>query len=210
MHDTDKNPLNRLILPVTRMAALASGYLLLFLAIILSFEIILRKLFAFSLQGVDDLGGYVLAISTSIGAGYALSTRLHTRVDMVITRLPGRARGFLNTAAMVTMGCLAIFATWRCSVVLRESIEFGSLATNPLQTPMWLPQSVWLAGMVFFAVVAGTYAVHALVLFVTRPEKVNAFYGVVGDPDAADPAGKETDAPTVSTNNGQTEGVSHE
>lgn len=185
------------------MAALASGYLLLFLAIILSFEIVARKLFAFSIQGVDDFGGYVLAITTSIGACYALVTRGHTRVDMVVTRLSGPLRSFFNALAMVTMGALAIFATWRCSVVLMESIEFGSLATNPMQTPMWQPQSVWLAGMVFFAVVAGLYAVHAAVLFVTKPKEVNAFYGFQGDPDAENPA--ENAAP-----GGKKEGESHE
>ena len=185
MREHDNNPLRRRLTPATRMITLASGYLLLFLAILLSFEIIARKLFTFSLQGVDDFGGYVLAISTSVGLCYALVTRSHTRVDMLVALFPSGLRSVFHALAMVLMALLAVFATWRCSVVLMESIEFGSLATNPMQTPMWQPQSVWLAGMAFFAVIAVVCAVHAVMLLVKEPKKVNAFYGFLNDPDGA-------------------------
>lgn len=184
----DANPLNKKLLPATRAMALAAGYVLLFLAVILSFEIVARKLFAISIQGVDDFGGYVLAVCTSIGVCYALVTKGHTRVDMLVTRLSGKWRAFFNMLAMVAMGGLAVFATWRCANVLMESIEFNSVATNPMQTPMWQPQSVWLAGMIVFAIVAVLYAAHAVILFFKSPAKVNAYYGFQGDPDGEAPA----------------------
>ncbi|MFP3548586.1 hypothetical protein SB748_34940, partial [Rhizobium sp. SIMBA_035] len=36
--------------------------------------------------------------------------------------------------------------------VLWNSIEYRSVSTSPLQVPQWLPQSLWFAGYVFFAV----------------------------------------------------------
>ena len=184
MNNTNNNPLNPYFQPVARVMALAGGYALLFLAILISFEIIARKFFSYSVMGIDDLGGYVLAVCTSIGACYALIIRSHARVDILATRLPSKGRSILNALTMVCMGAIAVFATWRSILVLMESIEFNSIATNPLQTPLWLPQSVWLAGMVFFAIVAFIYAVHAVWLLCVKPPLVNVFYGFAGDPDA--------------------------
>jgi len=83
----------------------------------------------------------------------------------------------LNAAAMATLALFAAFAAWRGFAVLGESIEFRSVATNPLQTPLWLPQSVWVAGLTLFALIAAAYAVHALVLLARGAPELNRFYG---------------------------------
>ena len=45
--------------------------------------IIARKLFSYSLQGVDEIGGYVVAITGTFGFAYALINRTHTRIEPV-------------------------------------------------------------------------------------------------------------------------------
>ena len=59
----------------SRIGALACGYLLLFLSFLVGFEVVARKLFGFSLQGVDEIGGYILAILATIGFSYTLLRR---------------------------------------------------------------------------------------------------------------------------------------
>ena len=172
------NPLNSVLGPLNKVAALACGYVLLFLALAISMEIIARKIFLISFQGIDDLGGYVLAFSTTIGASYALFTNTHTRVDILLARLPGTIQRYLNILAIVSMAALACFCAWRCSIVLLESIEFQSTATNPLQTPMWQPQSIWLAGVYLFALTASCYAVHAFWLLLRKKPGINVWYGL--------------------------------
>jgi len=172
------NPLNTVLGPLNKVAALACGYVLLFLALALSVEIIARKFFLISLQGIDDLGGYALAFSASIGASYALFNKNHTRVDMLLAQLSGPAQRYLNAFAMLCMAALALFSAWRCSIVLFESIEFQSIATNPLQTPMWQPQGIWLAGIYIFALTASCYAVHVLWLLWKKKPGINAWYGL--------------------------------
>ena len=67
--------------------AVAAGWTLLALAILVTFETIVRKFFGFSIQGADEIGGYVLAISSSIGFCYALVMRAHIRIDLLLSRL---------------------------------------------------------------------------------------------------------------------------
>ena len=174
------NPLNTVLGPLNKVAALACGYVLLFLALAISLEIVARKIFLISFQGIDDLGGYVLAFSTTIGASYALFTNRHTRVDILLARLSGPIQRYLNVLAIISMAALAFFCAWRCSVVLLESIEFQSTATNPLQTPLWQPQGIWLAGIYLFALTASCYAVHALWLLLRKKPGINSWYGLPG------------------------------
>ena len=153
------------------------------LSVAVTIEIVGRKLFAFSFHGIDDIGGYVLAITATIGASYTMAMRGHTRVDVFLVRMPAGAQGFLNTAALITLASFAAYGAWRGSVVFLDSIELQSVATNPLQTPLWQPQSLWLAGLVLFAAIAIAYAVHAVVLFVRGSPQLNRFYGPVSAQD---------------------------
>ena len=171
------DPISRVVEPVARIAAIVCGYAVLLLSVAVSVEIVGRKLFSHSFPGTDDIGGYVLAIVAIVGASYTMAKRGHTRVDIFLVRMPTAWQRVLNLLAMVTMAAFAIFAAWRGSTVLLESIEFQSVASNPLQTPLWQPQSLWLIGLVLFALISGAYAVHALLLYVKGDPKLNRFYG---------------------------------
>lgn len=171
------NPISRWVEPLARWAAIACGWAVLALSVAIAIEIVGRKLFAFTFHGVDDIGGYVLAITATIGASYTMAMRGHTRIDVFLVRMPRGLQAVLNALAMVTLAVFAVFAAWRASVVLAESIEFKSVATNPLQTPLWQPQTLWLAGIVLFAAIAVAYAIHAVILLVGGSRELNRFYG---------------------------------
>lgn len=172
-----EDPVSRVVEPVARVAAIVCGYAVLLLALAVSVEIVSRKLFSHSFPGTDDIGGYVLAIIAVIGASYTMAKRGHTRVDIFLVRMPPSWQRVLNLLAMVSMAAFAIFAAWRGSNVLLESIEFQSVASNPLQTPLWQPQLLWLIGLVLFAVISLAYALHALLLFVRGDPLLNRYYG---------------------------------
>lgn len=155
-----------------------SGWWLVAFSLASCFEMVSRKLFAFSLQGIDEVGGYTLAVTSAIGFSHTLITRGHTRVDFLLSRLPVALRATLNWLAMTTLAAFALFALYRGSNVLSESIEFQSTATTPLQTPMWIPQSLWLLGYALFAVIATWMAAHATaLLFTRRLDQLNRAYG---------------------------------
>ena len=42
---------------------------------------------------------------------------------------------------------------------------------------MWIPQGLWLAGLVVFSGVSAACAVHALLLFVRDRRRLNRLYG---------------------------------
>ncbi len=147
---------------IVKMAAMVAGYATFILSILITIEVIGRKFFGFSFQGVDEYGGYVLAIGVSLSLSYALAMRAHTRVDVLINPLGRRVRAFFNVLAAAMMAGLACFLCWQSVATLRETLEFDSRASTPLETPLWIPQLIWVVGFALFAVVALSYLVRGL------------------------------------------------
>ena len=121
------------------------------------------------MQGVTELGAYLLAIVSAFGFSSALLQKAHSRVDFLFPRMPPFLISVLNLAAAVLLFGLAAISVWQGWHVLDESLLFDSRASTPLQTPLWIPQGLWLAGLAVFAGVTFACAVHAAILFVQGP-----------------------------------------
>lgn len=174
---TKSNSVNRVLMPIAQFLALVAGYGLLGLALLVTVEILLRRFMNFSLQGGNELGGYVLAILAAFGFSFALLERAHTRVEILIELVPGRLQAWLNLISAWCIALMAAFMAWRAAGALLESIEFGSLSGTPLMTPLWQPQSLWVVGLTFFAVTSLAIAVHSTALLVRDPRELNRLYG---------------------------------
>ena len=78
--------------PVQRFLAWVFGAIFLALSVVVSVETLARKLFNYSIQGADELGGYALAAGSVIAFSLALAGRNHIRVDVFHERFPPRVQ----------------------------------------------------------------------------------------------------------------------
>lgn len=142
-----------------KIIGILSGYACLGLSFLIVFEILSRHFLNFSLQGVDEIGGYVVAITGTVGMALATCHRSHTRIDILHARLPVAARAILNVFVYLVLTCGATFMAYMAGTTLAETIEFKSVSSTPLQTPLWLPQSIWFGGLVVFALTSALMTV---------------------------------------------------
>ena len=150
------------------------GTIFLLLSAVVVVETISRKVFNISLQGADELGGYALAVGSTIAFSLALMGRNHIRVDVFHERFPRGLQAALNWLSIVSLAALGLFIAWVAFKVIGDTKQYGSTAQTPWATPLIIPQSVWYAGLVTFALVAVGYAIRATVLlFGGRLEKLN-------------------------------------
>lgn len=176
MYD-DRNPVARWLGPPVRWMQIACGWALMAICFATLYDIVARRLFAHSVQGVTELGSYLLAIVSAFGFSSALLQKAHSRVDFLFPRMPPFMVSVLNLAAAVLLFGLAAISLWQGWHVLEESLLFDSVASTPLQTPMWIPQGLWLTGLAVFAGVTFACAVHAIILFVKDRDRLNDLYG---------------------------------
>lgn len=145
-----------------RIIGILGGYACLGLSFLIVVEILARKLLNVSLQGVDEIGGYVVAVTGTFGMALAATARAHTRIDVLLLRLPERVQAGLNLFAFVALGMAAAFMAYMGWRTLSDSLAFGSVSSSPLQVPLWIPQSLWLAGLGVFGLAALWMALRGL------------------------------------------------
>jgi TRAP-type C4-dicarboxylate transport system permease small subunit len=146
---------------LTRLGLWFGGALVLAAAVLIGIDVVLRKFFAQSIGGADELAGYALAIGTAWSLGAALVDRAHIRIDSLYVLLPTRLRVALDFVGLVLfIGFFALIA-WHGWSVVGQSWSSGSRSQSALQTPTVIPQTIWLLGLAFFLVVGVALLAYA-------------------------------------------------
>ncbi len=145
----------------TRIVSWLFGSLLIGLSVFVSLETLTRKLFNFSFQGADELGGYVLALGGTLSFTVALLERGHIRIDLLHERLSPLWQAILNWLSALLLGAFGVFLAKYALLVIQDTIEYGSVAPTAWATPMVYPQSIWFACIVLFACTSVWLAIKA-------------------------------------------------
>jgi len=93
----------------TRVAGWLFGCLLVALSLFVAVETALRKLIGVSLQGADELGGYVLALGGALAFTVALLERAHVRIDVLYSRMPFSLRTAIDLVCALAFALLGLF-----------------------------------------------------------------------------------------------------
>ncbi|WP_232820715.1 TRAP transporter small permease [Thalassobius sp. I31.1] len=131
------------------------------------FDIVARQ-FHLSLGGTDELSGYAMAIATSWGVAYTLIDKAHVRIDIIRSKANTGARAVFDCISITALAGTALFIAVKAWPVLEKSIRFNSTANTTMETPLWIPQSLWLMGWGWFAFTSSILAVGALWSLIRR------------------------------------------
>lgn len=152
-----------LLRTLNRGVAYLIGILLMACAAFVLADIILRQ-FGASFGGTDEISGYVMAIATAWGMGFALLELSHVRIDLLRQRTAALGRSLFDIFSMIVTTAVVLVIAYRCWPVLERSITNSSTANTPLETPLIWVQGPWFAGWVWFATMSTLTTLCALVL----------------------------------------------
>ena len=125
----------------------ASGAALIAMCIAIVCEAILRKAANVSLGGVNEITGYVFAVTTAWALPYALWVRANVRIDAFYTKSGTRLRLMFELLALVSIAVFFGYLTFRVGAHAIDSFLSDRRSNTSLQTPLAVPQLLWLAGM---------------------------------------------------------------
>ncbi len=184
--------LERAVTSLSTLLARAAGFAILGSALTIAIEVLARRLFSTSLIGADEISGYVLAIAVTWGASLAIIRRAHVRIDILHHQLPGRWAAALDLLALAAMLAFTLLLAWYATRLLSTNIGVGAVSNTPMEVPMWIPQSLWVAGLwIFAAVTAVLILLTARAIFKRDLDRAQRLAGVRG---ALEEAREEADA----------------
>lgn len=133
----------------TAMGILA-GWGFVLCAFFIAFEVLARSVFKVSTGSTTELSGYALAFGLSWGLAHALTERSHVRIDMLINRMPQRARVPMHLLALLVLAVFIGFVAKGAYELVDESLLFNATDISLLRTPLAIPQGLWAAGLAVF------------------------------------------------------------
>jgi TRAP-type C4-dicarboxylate transport system permease small subunit len=169
---------------LNRVVAVLVGAGLLACAALVLLDVALRRVHA-SFGGTDEISGYVMAIATAWGMGYALMELGHVRIDILRARGGPLFRSVFDLFALLTLAGTVSLIALKAWPVVERSLANSSRANTPLETPLALVQLPWFAGWIWFALMAWLTFLAALVLVVQgRFDSADRAIGMVGEAEA--------------------------
>lgn len=160
-----------------KLASRLFGIALVALSAFVSLETLSRKLFNHSFEGADELGGYVLAVGSSLAFVVALIDRAHIRIDVLHSRFPKMLQTTMDWLSIVSLAILGIFMIYVGRIVVLDTLSYGSTAPTPWATPLIYPQAVWYGALCLFALCAIYLAARGTLLFLSgRYDEVSKLF----------------------------------
>lgn len=168
--------------------------MILLAAVVVTVEVVSRKLLAFAFSGSDEIAAYLFAVGTSWSLAHVLVTRGHVRIDVVYGALGPRARAAFDLVAIVGLAILVIAIFDRAGQIFLDNLESAARSNTPLRIPLAWPQAPWFAGFGLFllvtvlaflrsvqALVRGDFATVAATIGVpSQDEEVKGELGALG------------------------------
>ncbi len=152
---------------LSRLGVWAGGALTLASVALIAYEVLARRFFGVTTGGADELSGYAFAISVTWALAFTALERANVRIDVIYQYLPVRLSALLDWLALVALGVFAVYLSYYGGQVAWASWSMKSAANTPLGTPLWIPQTLWVAGLVWFVLVLALMLLRASIALVT-------------------------------------------
>lgn len=129
-----------------------AGGLLMFATVGTCIDVILRYCFNRPIPWMLEITEYTMLYIPFLGAALVLKEEGHIRIDLVITFLGERLRGWLNVITSFVGGMVMLTYTWFGAQVTLDHFKRGVPSLESLKTPLFLILMVIPIGGFFFAV----------------------------------------------------------
>ncbi len=126
---------------LSKVGAAVGGAALVAMIVLITLQVLSRRVLASPIVVADELSGYLLVITTFSALGYALLRGDHIRVTLLIDRVSHRLRRYLHVVwCLVGLPFLALII-WRSSKLALGSFESGLFSVSATNIILWPVQA---------------------------------------------------------------------
>lgn len=168
------------VVAISRFLAWVAGALILVSAVMVSVDVITRSIMRATFLESFELSSYAFAAAVTLGLAYTLTSRTHIRIEVVYSLFRRPTRIALDLVAIFLLAFVAIALAWFAGQTVLFTFEMGARSNTSLGIPMVIPQGVWLAGLIWFALTAVWLSVRSVLhLLARRHNQVSREIGVL-------------------------------
>lgn len=125
----------------------ALGALFILATLVIEVVNIAGRMVGYSMAGVDAYAGYTLAAGSFLAMAAALRHGDHIRVTLIIQRLTGRPRWWVEVFCLTVATLLSGYFAYFAGKLVWGSYVFHDVSQNIDATPLWIPQLSMAVGL---------------------------------------------------------------
>jgi TRAP-type C4-dicarboxylate transport system permease small subunit len=125
----------------------ALGALFILATLVIEVVNIAGRMVGYSMAGVDAYAGYTLAAGSFLAMAAALRHGDHIRVTLIIQRLTGRPRWWVEVFCLAVATSLSGYFAYFAGKLVWGSYVFHDVSQNIDATPLWIPQLSMAVGL---------------------------------------------------------------
>lgn len=175
---------------ISQLAVWVGGAALLAAALMVTVDVLSRKIFNVTMSGSDEYSGYVFSATTTWAYSYCLLHRSNVRIDALYNYLPRKVTAILDVVGLLLLFYFMSIMTYYAMVSFVDSWVNNSVSITTLGTPQWIPQLFWVAGLILFFVTLIFVVVYSVAALLQRNWDLVA--RVAGVPSIAETMQEET------------------
>ena len=175
---------------ISQLAVWVGGAALLAAALMVTVDVLSRKIFNVTMSGSDEYSGYVFSATTTWAYSYCLLHRSNVRIDALYNYLPRKVTAILDVVGLLLLFYFMSIMTYYAMVSFVDSWVNNSVSITTLGTPQWIPQLFWVAGLILFFVTLIFVVVYSIIALLQRNWDLVA--RVAGVPSIAETMQEET------------------
>ena len=175
---------------ISQLAVWVGGAALLAAALMVTVDVLSRKIFNVTMSGSDEYSGYVFSATTTWAYSYCLLHRSNVRTDALYNYLPRKVTAILDVVGLLLLFYFMSIMTYYAMVSFVDSWVNNSVSITTLGTPQWIPQLFWVAGLILFFVTLILVVVYSIIALLQRNWDLVA--RVAGVPSIAETMQEET------------------
>jgi TRAP-type C4-dicarboxylate transport system permease small subunit len=136
---------------VARAASTMAGVAVLAIVVLITYDVLMRHFLNEPQLFVDEVASFLQILIIFGGLAYTFRTGGHVRVDLLTTRLSGRARAWLRAAGLALSLAFLVIVIWTTAQSALTAYRYGRVSTVMLY-PLWLPMLVIPLGLALLGV----------------------------------------------------------
>jgi TRAP-type transport system small permease protein len=137
---------------VARAASTMAGVAVLAIVVLITYDVLMRHFLNEPQLFVDEVASFLQILIIFGGLAYTFRTGGHVRVDLLTTRLSGRARAWLRAAGLALSLAFLVIVIWTTAQSALTAYRYGRVSTVMLY-PLWLPMLVIPLGLALLGVI---------------------------------------------------------
>lgn len=130
---------DRAIWALSASAAFVSASLLLFVFLIIQYEVVMRFVFNAPTYWTNEVSTFAISWVGFLGAGYVLRVGRQLEIDVITMRMSGRARQVLGTVTDLVGAGFCGFTAYLGYEFTRVAWLMQASSASELDTALWIP-----------------------------------------------------------------------